>query len=62
VLSKEKFLNGNISDTIAPVDSPNERPNPKKFFTYLKSIRKESNGVPTLKAFGETVKLGVLAS
>jgi hypothetical protein len=31
------------------------RPSPKKFFTYLKSIRKESNGVPTLKAFGETV-------
>jgi hypothetical protein len=44
-----------ISDIIAPVDSTNERPNPKKFFTYLKSIRKESNGVPTLKAFGETV-------
>ena len=44
-----------ISDIIAPVDSTNERPNPKKFFTYLRSIRKESNGVPTLKAFGETV-------
>jgi hypothetical protein len=34
-----------ISDIIAPVDSTNERPNPKKFFTYLKSIRKESNPV-----------------
>ena len=44
-----------ISDIIAPVDSTNERPNAKKFFTCLKSIRKESNGVPTLKAFGETV-------
>jgi hypothetical protein len=44
-----------ISDIIAPVDSTNERSNPKKFFTYLRSIRKESNGVPTLKAFGETV-------
>ena len=44
-----------ISDIIALVDSTNERPNSKKFFTYLKSIRKESNGVPTLKAFGETV-------
>ena len=45
-----------ISDIIAPVDSTNERPNPKKFFTYLKSIGKESNGVPlTLKAFGKTV-------
>ena len=44
-----------ISDIIAPVDSTNERPNPKKFFTYLKSISKESNGVPTLKIFGETV-------
>jgi hypothetical protein len=44
-----------ISDIIAPVDSTNERPNPKKFFTYLKSIRKESNGVPNLKAFGETI-------
>jgi hypothetical protein len=30
-----------ISDIIAPVDSTNERPNPKKFFTYLKSISKE---------------------
>jgi hypothetical protein len=44
-----------ISDIIAPVDSTNERPNPKKFCTFLKSIRKESNGVPILKAFGETV-------
>ena len=44
-----------ISDIIAPVDSTNERPNPKKCCTFLKSIRKESNGVPILKAFGETV-------
>jgi hypothetical protein len=44
-----------ISDIITPVDSTNERPNPKKCCTFLKSIRKESNGVPILKAFGETV-------
>ena len=53
-MTREAYWNY-ISDIIAPVDSTNERPNPKKCFTYLKTIRKESNGVPTLKAFGETV-------
>lgn len=39
-----------ISNIIAPEDKPST----KKFFSFLKSVKKESSGIPTLKRNGTT--------
>ena len=34
--------------------APDDKPNPKKFFSFLKATRKETIGVPPLKHQGKT--------
>ncbi len=39
---------------ISNIIAPDDKPNPKKFFSYLKSTRKEATGIPPLKQNGIT--------
>ena len=41
-------------DYISNIIAPDDKPNPKKFFSFLKATRKETTGVPPLKHQGKT--------
>ena len=43
-------------DYISNIIAPDDKPNPEKFFSFLKATRKETTGVPPLKHQGKTSK------